>query len=471
VQQLSELIPEDVRRWEPRMQKHLLERVRDGARTRRQVWYCTRGRACPGTPHDGAPYGHARPLQRPPAGKWLTWLNTSGRGAGKTRSGAEFTRHSTRFAGRIALVGPTGPDARDVMVEGDSGLIAVCERAGEPVEWEPSKKKLTFANGAVGHVFSAEEPDRLRGPQHAFAWCDEPAHWDLARECWDNLTLGLRLGRSPRIVATTTPLPTTWLRWLAEQPSTVVTSESTYANLANLAEPFAEEVLKRFEHTRAGRQELYGEILPDVEGALWTPEMVHHVEHSQVPHMDDVVVGVDPAGTNRRRSDETGIVVVGRSGDVLYVLADHSGQYSPGEWSARAAADYETYSARAIVAEQNYGGDMVRDTLHNANHFMPVIEVNSRRGKDSRAEPVVALYEQRRVLHVVAAGPLVDQMLSWVPGKGTSPDRVDALVHAVHALVKVAPPSQIARPTGTIARRRAASPKVPRSLRIIGGLS
>ena len=469
MQQLSELIPEDVRSWDPRMQKVLLERVRLLSALQPKVWYCTRGRGCPGEPHEGAPYAHARPLQRPPAGKWLTWLNTSGRGAGKTRAGAEFTRHQATKAPRIALVGPTGPDARDVMVEGESGLIAVCERAGTPVEWEPSKKKLTFHNGAVGHVFSAEEPDRLRGPQHAFAWCDEPAHWDAAKECWDNLTLGLRLGRDPRICATTTPLPTAWLRWLVDQPSTVVTSESTFANLDNLAEPFANEVLARFQGTRMGRQELFGEILPDVEGALWTPEMIHHLDHEHVPHMDDVVVGVDPAGTNRRKSDETGIVVVGRSGDTLYVLSDQSGQYSPGEWARRAAGAYETYSARTIVAEQNYGGDMVRDTLHNANHFMPVLEVNSRRGKDARAEPVVALYEQRRVLHALEAGPLVDQMLSWVPGKGTSPDRVDALVHAVHALVKVTTPSQIARPTGVIPRRRGNPPKVPRSLRLIGG--
>lgn len=464
-------IPAEVRRWTPSAQAAYLERLETRARVKPRAWYCTRGRDCGGDPHPGANYKHARPLQWMPPGQWFCWLNMSGRGAGKTRAGAECVRWATKHTGRIALVGPTGPDARDVMVEGDSGILEVCLRAGLAVEWEPSKKKLTFGNGAVAHVFSAEEPDRLRGPQHGWAWADEPAHWANADDVWSNLEMGLRLGSDPRVVATTTPLPTPWLRKLAEDERTVVTRESTYANLDNLAPPFARKVLARYEGSRLGRQELHGEILEDIEGALWQPGMIEEIEPERVPaDLDEIVVGVDPAGTSTRRSDETGIVVVGRDGDTLYVLADYSGKYSPGGWARKVATVYEHHRATKVVAEKNYGGDMVRDTLHNANSFMPVVEVNSRHGKLPRAEPVVALYEQRRVFHAAGMTELADQMISWVPGKGSSPDRVDALVHAVHALVRTERPAQIARPSGRMARRTTTpTAKVPRALRLIGG--
>lgn len=444
--------PDEWKNWTPAAQAEYLAQL-ESLRGASRIWYCPRGRSCDGKPHEGVDYRHARGSQWPPPGKdWFIWAMIAGRGTGKTRSGAEYTRQMSHHVGRIALVAPTKGDIRDTLIEGESGLQAVCERAGEPLTWEPSKRKVTFSNGSLAYCYTAEEPDRLRGPQHGFAWLDEPAHMDTLEGengVWSNLLLGLRLGRRPRVLATTTPLPVPWVKERFTDELTVVTHESTYANLENLAPTFARTVLERYEGTRIGRQELHGEVLEDVEGALWSYESITDNRASgSLPEMDRIVVGVDPAGTSGKRSDETGIVVVGRAGRELFVLADYSGVYTPHGWATKVKTAYEIHDAHEVVAENNYGGEMVKSNLNNAEMFMPVKEVNSRRGKLIRAEPVEALYEQARVHHVGELTTLEDQLISWVPGRGASPDRLDALVHAVHALVRTERPASISSPAG-----------------------
>lgn len=415
---------------------------------------------------DGRPHGkdwdfpHGRWDQHPPKGDWLTWLIRGGRGSGKTRTGSEWTHRITKIAPRIALVAPTGPDARDTLVEGESGLLATAA-PGERPEWEPSKKKLTWPNGAVAHAFSGEEPDRLRGPQHHAAWVDEPAHMPLIEDVWSNLLFGLRLGRHPRVCATTTPLPTEWMKSLVADPTTVSVAVSTYANIANLPPHYAKIILERYEGTRLGRQEIHGEILADVDGALWKYEYFDPFRVEVAPALDRIVVGIDPAGTSKKRSNETGIIVVGIAGDEFYVLADYSGKYSPKGWADRAMAAYRDFNADAIVVETNYGGEMVRSTLESVDESPRIIEVNSRRGKVIRADPIVALYEKERVHHVgKSLGVLEDQLVSWVP-TDESPDRLDALVHAMHDLAKTSDPASVADPRALRAMLSSRRPGVP----------
>ena len=409
-----------------------------------------------GTPRDQWLWSHARQDQRPPVGDWLTWFVRGGRGGGKTRTGSEWTNRMVSIAPWFALVGATTTDARDTMVEGESGILATAKPEARPA-WEPSKRKLTWPNGAVAHTFSGEEPDRLRGPQHYAAWIVEPAHIPLIEAVWDNLLFGLRLGDRPRICATTTPLPTKWVKTLLAEPDTVSVAASTYMNLANLAPKFAETILKRYEGTRKGRQEIHGEVLADVDGALWSWEMIedHRVLASEAPdEYDRIVVAIDPAGSTGKKSDETGIIVVAAKGEHFYVLHDASGKYSPNGWAQRSHGLLEVYKGDSIVPERNYGGDMVRTTLENVNLTARIEEVTSRRGKIIRADPVVALYEKGRVHHVgEKLGDLEDQLLGWVPGK-PSPDRLDALVHGIVALAKIISPVEVAD---------------PRSLRLIRG--
>jgi len=459
------------KRWTPAAQERFLEMLRTSQEPG-GAWYCQVGRSCDGKPHPGAMSPHARGAQWPPPGSdWLAWLLASGRGTGKTRSAAEYTRKVSEHVSRIALIAATGPDARDTMIEGESGLLQVCARAGKPASYEPSKRKVTFYSGAQAHVYSAEEPDRLRGPQHGFAWLDEPAHWPLVVDVWDNLLLGLRLGARPHVVATTTPLPIKWLKELLKDPTSRVTRESTYDNIDNLPQLYRDKIISKYEGTRLGRQELYGEILEDVEGALWTQALILAASQTVVlpDHYDRVVVGVDPAGTSKDRSDETGIIVLGILDGIVYVIADYSGKYTPNGWASKVAFAYEAHHADVVVAENNYGGEMVAATLRNARQMMRVQEVNSRRGKLIRAEPVVALYEQNRIKHGANLTDLEEQQLSWVPGKGSSPDRVDALVHGVHALVRTERPAAFGRVTAA-PMRSLASVKIPRANRILAGV-
>jgi phage terminase large subunit-like protein len=436
--------------WNPDSQAKALDLLRSHTESEWRPFYCER-KDCAGHPHDEWGWEHARADQRPPSWytSWLVWLLKGGRGSGKTRTGSEVTHRASEKTGRVALVAATGPDLREIMVEGESGILATSAPGKRPL-WEPSKKKLTWPNGCIGLGFSAEEPDRLRGPEHGFAWCDEPAHWALVEDCWDNLLLGLRMkDMPPKIIATTTPTPVPWMKALIKDSRTVVHTVSTYANLVNLAPTFRDTILERYEGTRRGRQELHGEVLEDVEGALWTWDMFTYL--TDPPDMVRMVVGVDPAGSTNPGSDETGIVVVGIGADHhLYVFTDATDTYSPRAWAARANREYEEHAADAIVPEKNYGGDMVKHTLETSGYTGARIKmVDSRRGKALRAEPIVALYERHLVHHVGKPGDLADledEMATWVPGKGASPNRVDALVHACTDLAKQMMPAQIADP-------------------------
>lgn len=451
--------PEEFKKWPVAAQQKalsLLEQRKDPPR----IWYCTRGRICDGQPHDGADYPHARGDQWPPEGiDWAFWLAVSGRGSGKTRTGAEWLRKMSHRVPRMAMVGRRGTDVRGTMVEGPSGLIYVCERAGMSYTWEPSKKEFTFGNGAKVFGFSGEEPDSLRGPQFGLAWLDEPAHMPLIEAVWDMLLLGLRLDGVPggaKALVTSTPLPIKWLKTLMADPKSRVVRVSTYANLSNLDPTFRDNILTRYEGTRLGRQELHGEVLADIEGALWTWDLIEEarVEPEDLfafaRTMDRIVVGIDPAGTSRRKSDETGIVVVGKKDGHMYVLADASGHHTPERWARRACDLYDLWDADAIVVENNYGGEMVKSTLDNISKYPRVKEVNSTRGKLIRAEPVFAQYEQGKVHH---AGPLTDletQLTEWIPGKGSSPDRLDALVHAITELSDHARPATLTTASGLL---------------------
>ena len=450
------------RNWRPESQQRALELLNERSRSTWRPFFCPLG-DCDGTPHDNWTWNHARADQRPPGWNtdWLTLFLSGGRGSGKTRTGAEVTHRVADKVPRISLVAATGPDLRDTMVEGESGILATSAPGNRPL-WEPSKKKLTWPNGCIALGFSAEEPDRLRGPNAGFAWADEPAHFPLAQQVWDNMLFGLRMkGIRPHVVATSTPKPTRFVKDLIANPSTVVHRVSTYANLDNLADTFRQAILDRYEGTRLGRQELHGEVLADIEGALWNWDMFDWCD--QAPDLVRVVVGVDPAGSANARSDETGILVVGISADQhFYVLDDSSGRYSPAGWGQKANGCYEQFAADAIVPEKNYGGDMVRFTLENSGYTGARIQlVDSRRGKAIRAEPVVALYEKKRVHHVGRQGDLSeleDELTTWVPGEGDSPNRLDALVHALTALVRRGGPAQIADPT-----------KIERRLRVVAG--
>ncbi len=442
--------PEAFKRWTPAAQERALAMLQAQQNTRWRPFYCPTA-SCPGAPHGDWTWSHARPDQRPPADRtWLTWLLKSGRGSGKTRAGNEITHRMSEKVPRIGLIGATAPDIRDIMLEGESGLLNIFPPGKRP-QHEPSKRRLTWPNGCVATLFSAEEPDRLRGPEHYFVWADEPAHWPLVQECWDNMTFGLRLGEQPRVVATTTPKPRPWLKTLLADPTTRLSVASTYDNLANLSPVFAERIIAKYEGTRLGRQELHAEILDDVEGALWSWELIEGSRIIPDPDAplayDRIVVSVDPAGSVRKGADETGIVVVGRIDRDCYVLADRSGHYSPIGWAGAAMAAYTEFSADAIVAETNYGGDMVTANLRAIDEHPRILRVQTRRGKALRAEPVVSLYEQGRVHHVGSHEDLETQMTEWVPYEDReSPDRVDALVHGISELAKDRAPATVGNP-------------------------
>lgn len=379
----------------------------------------------------------ARPEQLPPAGDWLVWMFLAGRGAGKTRAAAEWVaEQAIQHPGcRIALVGRTPADVRDVMIEGDSGILSCSLEASRPV-YESTKRRLTWPNGSTATAYSAEVPSQLRGPQHGFAWADEASSWtdapkgDVLDTAWNNLMLGLRLGESPRCVVTTTPKPNALTRTVLGRASTVVTRGSTYDNLPNLAPSFRQQVLATYEGTRIGRQELDGELLEDVEGALWTLDMIDTPRVECHPDLRRVVVAVDPSGSTG--GDEQGIVAAGVGVDgEFYVLADRSCRLSPHGWASRTVQAWRDYHADRVVAERNFGGDMVASTLRQVDPAVPVKLVTASRGKVARAEPVAALYEQGRVHHVGPLPQLEDQMVTWTPQSGLSPDRVDALVWAL----------------------------------------
>ena len=384
---------------------------------------------------------HARDSQLPPDGDWDTWLILAGRGFGKTRTGAEWVRAQVEDgqAGRIALVGRTLPEAQSIMVHGESGIINICPPWNKPI-YEPSKRKLTWPNGAHALAFSSHEPDQLRGPQFDAAWCDELASWQYPDQAWDNLSFALRLGRQPRAVVTTTPRHIELVRALPNSPGVQVTRGTTFDNKDNLPPSFFNQLLERYDGTSIGRQEIYAEIIEEDENALWKREWIENARLSAHPPIARIVVSIDPAMSTRPNSSETGIVVVGADmhRKHAYVLADESGKLTPNSWALRAAHLFDKFNATRIIAEDNAGGNMVKSTLKNAvDRTLPYKGIKARRGKYIRAEPVAALYEQGRVHHVGRFPQLEDQMCTWTPdlGPSNSPDRADALVHAITELI------------------------------------
>ena len=392
----------------------------------------------------------ARPQQIAPGGEWQNWMVLAGRGFGKTRTGAEWVRAKVKSgASRIGLIAPTASDARDVMVEGESGLMAVCWRGdrtddgkplGRPI-YEPSKRRLTWGNGAVATLFSAEEPERLRGPQYDTLWCDELAAWKYLRETWDMAMFGLRLGDRPQVCITTTPKPLPLIREIMKDPDTVIVRGSTFDNKANLASTFISNIVRKYEGTRLGRQELEAEILYDLPGALWTRDCIDAARVRETPQLRRVVVAVDPSGTAGASDDgdSIGIVVAGIGIDGRgYVLADRTCKLSPDGWGRQAVTAYKEFKADRIVAERNFGGAMVQHVIKTVDRSAAYKEVTASRGKVARAEPVAALYEQGRISHVGSLPELEDQMCSISPdgfvGEG-SPDRADALVWAITELM------------------------------------
>jgi phage terminase large subunit-like protein len=387
---------------------------------------------------------HARPEQLPPPGDWTIWLYLAGRGAGKTRSGVEWVRSQIEAGvSRLALIAPTAADCRDVLVEGESGILATSPDWSRPT-WEPSKRRLTWPNGAIATLFSSEEPDRLRGPQFGAALCDEFAAWQNVQATWDMLQFGLRMGRRPRAMITTTPRPLKILKDLVARAGqdVVLTRGRTADNAANLAPTFLSAIVSRYEGTRLGRQELDGDILDDVPGTLWTREAIDATRPAKaVPEMVRIVVAIDPSGTAGAddSGDSIGIVVAGKGTDGRgYVLADRTCKLSPDGWGRRAVEAYHEFKADRIIAERNFGGAMVAHVIRTVDPNVSYREVVASRGKVARAEPVAALYEQRRVTHVTPFPDLEDQMCSMASdgycGDG-SPDRVDALVWALSDLI------------------------------------
>lgn len=378
--------------------------------------------------------------QNPDDSDWRVWMIMAGRGFGKTRAGSEWISRLARADGnlRFALIGATIEDVRKVMIEGESGLIKVA-RATESVDWNGTRGEVRFSSGAIAHIYSAESYEKLRGPEHHHAWCDELAKWNNAEACWNNMMLGLRLGDKPKVLVTTTPKTITLLRKLKTQKGVVVRGGKTAQNL-NLPEDFVDTVRAAYEGTRWGRQELDGELIEDIAGALWSRDVLERQRVAAVPALARVVIGVDPPVSEH--GDQCGIVAVGMGTDKkAYVLADHSvGGASPETWARAVAAAANTWQADRVVAEDNQGGNMVESVLRAADIAMPVKRVHASRGKSARAEPVAALYEAGRVCHVQPFPELEDQMCGLTvggvyEGPGRSPDRADALVWALTELM------------------------------------
>lgn len=421
----------------------------------------------------------ARENQTAPAGEWFVWLVLAGRGFGKTRTGVEWIheRVEAGTARRIALVAPTAADARDTMVEGESGILAKAHPSRRPL-YEPSKRRLTWPNGAVATLFSAEEPDRLRGPQHDTAWCDELAAWANADDVWSNLLFGLRLG-DPRVCVTTTPRPIPLLRALLKDPGTHTVRGSTFDNAANLSVKAVAKLKAQYDGTRLGRQELHAELLDDTPGALWTLATFDRNRRAIAPELSRVVVAVDPQAAEPGGGEskaETGIVAGGVDANGEgYLLRDASGRYTPAEWGERVVLLHDELKADHITVEVNQGGAMATHVLtsaaeklyrekRRASRTVVIHTVHASRGKATRAEPVAALDEQGRIHHVGLFPRLEDQCATWVPGQ-TSPDRMDARVWLFTDLMveggAADPYAEVAAALGQVKRLAASANDLP----------
>jgi phage terminase large subunit-like protein len=413
--------------------------------------------------------------QRPEGDDWNIWMYLAGRGAGKTRTASEWVREEAKYTNtgqrRFALVARTAADVRDVIVEGESGIINVTPHSERPL-YEPSKRRLTWPNGNTATCFTADEPDSLRGPQFTHAWGDEVAAWRQTPDgagltAFENLRIGTRLGQNPKIMITTTPkrVPLLYelLREAESHPGKVIiTKGSTMDNTGNLSQAYMDGILGVYEGTRLAAQELYGEMLSDVEGALWTVELIDRTRQMSAMNAPLRVIGVDPSVAENPR-DECGIVVVSSTADrdlykrQSWVLEDASILGSPDVWANRVVAMARKWGC-PVVAEVNQGGALVRNAINTIDPSVKVLEVHSKYGKALRAEPITLAYEQDRVHHVGYLADLESQMTSWIPGEGKSPDRVDALVHALTALL-IKPPAGFVG--GRITAKSPAGRKIP----------
>lgn len=416
-----------------------------------------------------------RPEQQSPEGDWAIWMYLAGRGAGKTRAAAEWVRQEAKVTTtgqrRFALVARTAADVRDVIIEGESGIMNVSPPSERPL-YEPSKRRLTWPNGNTATAFTADEPDSLRGPQFTHAWGDEVAAWRQTPDAagmtaFDNLRVGTRLGQNPKIMVTTTPKRVPLLYKLLDEAKNtgrvVVSRGSTMDNSGNLSVAYMDAITGVYAGTRLAQQELYGEMLDSVEGALWTDELLEAGRQSAFPNNTPLrVIGVDPSVAENPR-DECGIVVVASSGErdlykrQAWVLEDASVLGSPDVWANRVVAMARKWGC-PVVAEVNQGGALVRNAINTIDPNIKVLEVHSKYGKALRAEPVTLAYEQNRVHHIGYLADLESQMVSWVPGEGKSPDRVDALVHALTALL-IKPPAGFTG--GKITAKSMASRRMP----------
>jgi phage terminase large subunit-like protein len=378
----------------------------------------------------------ARDKQLPPASNWRYWVILAGRGFGKTRTGAEWVRSQVQRYSLVNLIGATASDARDIMIEGESGLLAICPPDERP-EYRPSKARLEWPNGAKSLIFTADEPERLRGKQHMKLWCDELAAWRYP-EAWTQAMLGLRLGDSPQACVTTTPKPVKILLDLLKHPKAEIVTGTTYENRSNLADDWFGDIISQYEGTRLGQQELLAEIITDVPGALWQRHLLDMYRVKTPPlELLRIVVAVDPAVTSTDESSETGIIVAAldaknRHGYVLEDVSVTRGR--PEEWARVAVNAYHRYKADRIIGEVNNGGEMVESTIRTVDPLVSYKAVRASRSKQTRAEPISSLYEQGRVHHVGTFAQLESQLCTWVPGE-KSPDRLDAMVWALTELM------------------------------------
>ena len=375
----------------------------------------------------------ARPKQLTPKGDWSIWLILAGRGWGKTLTGAQdmawFALNNPDS--RLAIVAPTFADGRDTCIEGESGLLSIMDDK-IIANYNRSLGEIVLHNGSRFKTFSADTPERLRGPQHHRVWCDELGSWKYS-ETWDQMMFGLRLGEHPKVVVTTTPKPIPLIKDLLKRKDTYTTTGSTFENKDNLAEASLSQLKEKYEGTRLGRQELYAEVLEDVEGSLWSRDMIESSMiryNEKLPSFKRVVIAVDPAVTANKRSDETGVVVCAEDFQgKYYILNDLSGKYSPDAWAKKVVEAYESYKADKVIAEVNNGGDLVERVVKTVDRNVNYKSVRATRGKFVRAEPIAALYEQKRVRHLNRFNLLEDQLCSYNPEiTSQSPDRLDALV-------------------------------------------
>lgn len=409
----------------------------------------------------------ARPKQLAPPGNWQVWLNLGGRGVGKTRTGAEWCHDKAEAmpGSRGCLLGATGSDTREVMIEGVSGIMSTM-KPHNPCVYEPGRQRVVWKNGTSAKAFTAEKPNRLRGPQHHWAWPDEVAAWQYPQEAWDQMMLGLRLGTMPQACATTTPKPIKLIVDLYNEstPShdlrdalpgadillrklpTVIDVATSYENRANLSESWFDRTIKAYEGTRLHDQEVLAKILSDVQGALWNMALIEAtrirldpvtLQVPKLPDMRRIVIAIDPAVSSSKHSNETGIMACGLGvNEHGYLLGDYSGRWTPLEWATRAVREYHERKADRIVAEQNQGGEMVKATIHAVDPTVAVTLVTATKGKVVRAEPIAAKYEQGKIHHVGTFGALEAQMTTWTPDSGLeSPDRYDALVWGFTSLM------------------------------------